>query len=82
VRRDRKPAVLRQAEADAANAAAQWKAHRATCGVCAAAHRAGQWARTCDTGWAHVKYGRITAAQLAATVTDIERTAPVQGRLF
>lgn len=80
--RYRKPAALRQAEADHANARDQWKAHRAMCGTCAAAYRIGAFARTCESGWAHVKYERIMAAQLTATIADLERRAPVQGTLF
>lgn len=81
-RRQVRPAVIRQAEKDHDNAVGQFRRHKQLCGQCAAAARAGQWARTCDSGWAHVKYERITAAQLAAIIRDHERQAPVQGVLF
>jgi hypothetical protein len=74
--------VIRQAEADHDNAAAQFRAHRRLCGQCSAAARLGRWASCCDQGWMHVKYERMTAAQLRATIVDFERLAPVQGTLF
>lgn len=80
--RNTRPAVIRQAEADHQNARDQWRAHRKLCGICTAADRAGQLARTCESGWAHVKYERTMAAQLRATIADTERQAPVQGTLF
>lgn len=77
-----RPAAIRQAEKDHDNARAQLRQHCRMCGQCAAAVRGQQYARTCDIGWAHLKYERITAAQLRAAISDQERAIPAQLALF
>lgn len=80
--RNRLPAPIREARAAADGARLQFRRHRSTCSQCNAAASADQWARCCDTGWAMVKYERITAAQLRAAEHDREASAPLQLALF
>lgn len=77
-----RPAAIRQAEKDHENAKAQLRNHRRMCGQCDRACRLQQYAQTCEIGWAHLRYERVTAAQLRAAETDQEQAAPLQLALF
>jgi hypothetical protein len=77
-----RPLAIRAADADHANAKAQLRAHLKMCGQCSRAVRCDRYAQTCDIGWSHLRYERITAAQLRATVKDHAASAPAQLVLF
>ncbi len=75
-------AAMRAARNDHQWALDSVKAHRKKCSVCNVALKAAMPYKTCDEGWAWVKYERISAAQLRALEADEAASVPVQGRLW